>query len=211
MDQREIKYIGHRLARRLPACMLLGVLCALLVGCESNFVMVDRKALRAGGSYVVLPLADAAGAQAEGSGRVMTGAIVSCLLGQPGIKVFHVTESQLVKALLDTGFDPIDTCDPVVAAELGGKLNADYVVCGELIHYAPEKQVTSGSFLVFSGGETKTRFWVSVNLRIVRVSDGRIIYAGNGSAVAPEGYSDAARTACGKALQTMSTILHQQE
>ena len=71
----------------------------------------------------------------------------------------HLNEvSERVEALLDSGYDPVDICGPVVAAELGGKLNADYVVCGELIHYAPEKQATSSSFLVFSGGETNTMF-----------------------------------------------------
>jgi curli biogenesis system outer membrane secretion channel CsgG len=137
----------------------------------------------------------------------MTGVIVTELISQPHLRVFDITPAKLQELSEQTGFAIFDAYDPAVAAAFGKAAGADFVVCGELIHYAPEKKATSASVSVFSGGGTETRYWVGLNLRIVRSSDSKIVYAGNGSALAPEGYADAARDACQEAMEAFDRIL----
>lgn len=179
----------------------------LLGGCMEESVLVDRKALAGGGNFIVLPFADAPGEQADGSGKVVTGAIAAQLLLEPKVKLFDVGGSKLATALKETKFDAMDVNDPIVAAELGRKLGAQFVVTGELIHYATDKQASSSSVWIFQGGGTKTRHWICLHLRIVRASDGKIVYAGHGSSCSDEGYAAAAENACEEALQNLDYIL----
>jgi hypothetical protein len=191
--------------------LLLVSLAGTLVlgGCMEESVLIDRKALADGGKFIVLPFADAPGEQADGSGKVVTGAVAAQMLLEPDVKLFDVGPSKLKKALDETGFDAMDVNDPVVAAEIGRKCNAQFVVTGELIHYATESQASSGSLWVFRGGGTKTRHWICIHLRIVRASDGKIVYAGHGSARSEEGYAAAAENACQKALKRLDDILRE--
>lgn len=184
---------------------LVGVF--FLGGCMEESVLVDRKALSEGGKFITLPLADAPGEQADGSGKVVTGAIAAELLKQPNVKLFEVGQSKLTEALEATGFDAMDINDPIVAAELGRKLGAQFVVTGEVIHYAPEKQATSGTFWIFHGGKTISRYWICLHVRIVRAADGKIVYAGHGSAVSQEGYAAAAEQTCEQAFRQLEYIL----
>lgn len=179
----------------------------VLGGCVEESVLVDRKALADGGNFIVLPFSDAPGEQADGSGKVVTGAIAAQMLLEPNVRLFDIGLSKLTQALEETGFDAMDVNDPIVAAELGRKLGAQFVVTGELIHYATEKQAGSGSLWVFQGGGTKTRHWICIHLRIVRASDGKIVYAGHGSACSEEGYAAAAENACEEALANLDNIL----
>jgi hypothetical protein len=193
----------------LAGVLLAACLCAMPAGCVEESVLIDRQALRTGGRYIVLPLADAPGDEAKDSGKALTGVIMAELLHQPAIQVFDITPPKLAAALEKTGFSAADTFDPVVAAELGRHFKADRIVCGELVQFAPEQCSSSHSVSVFSAGETTTRYWVSVNLRVVNAADGRIIYIGRGSAIAPKGYLDAAREAVTQALRPFQEILRQ--
>jgi curli biogenesis system outer membrane secretion channel CsgG len=170
-------------------------------------VLVDRKALADGGKFIVLPFADAPGEQADGSGQVVTGVIAAQMLLEPNVKLFDVGPLKLTQALEKTGFDAADVNDPAVAAQIGRALGAQFVVTGELIHYDLEKQASSSSVWVFQSGDTKTRHWVCIHLRIVRASDGKIVYAGHGSASSGEGYAGAAENACEEALKNLDDIL----
>lgn len=170
-------------------------------------VLVDRKALTDGGNFIVLPFADAPGEQADGSGRVVTGAIAAQMLLEPNVKLFDVGPIKLNEALEATGFDEMDVNDPVVAAAVGRKLDAQFVITGELIHYATEKQASSNTVWIFQGGGTKTRHWICLHLRVVRASDGKIVYAGHGSSCSDEGYAAAAENACEEALADLDNIL----
>lgn len=190
------------------------LLCVCLVGifflggCVKESVLVDRKALADGGKFIVLPLSDAPGEQADGSGEVVTGAIAAQMLQEPNVKLFDVGSAKLKKALEESGFDAMDISDPVVAAELARELGAQFVVTGEVMHYAPEKQASAGALWIFQGGGTTSRYWVCLHLRIVQASNGKIVYAGEGTAVSQEGYAPAAEQACEQAFKQLDYILH---
>lgn len=195
------------MARRNNPIVLAAILAVGLVGCNDRTFTVHRADLAAGGHYVVLPLADAPGDQAKGSGNVIAGDLVAELVRLPEVRVFRLSDAKLTAALESSGFDRADLYDPIVAADVGQQAKADCVLFGELMHYGPERSRSDSAFSIFRGGKTTTVYWVSLNVRIIRAADGKILYAGYGVAADPEGYQKASRDACHEALQGLRDSL----
>ncbi len=198
----------------LPGVLLLACTAAAmfpLAGCQPpRPALFDADALTAARRLIVLPLVDAPGPEGKGSGRVVSGAIIADLLRMGRFDIVNIPRKKLMSALEKTGYALQDCYDPVVAAAVGKELNADAVVCGELTHYGTEKEHSTTYIMIAGGGQTDTRHWASLNLRIVSPADGSIIYNGTGNASSKEGYTSAIRSAVRQATGSLGHFLRQQ-
>jgi hypothetical protein len=184
----------------------LGALFAACpVGCEPpRPKLFDTDALRAAGTVLVLPLADAPSEEATGSGAAFRGTIEQSLLNDCNLNVINLSETKLAEALKKTGLDIVDCYDPAVATEIAREFKADLAVTGELLHYTIQREMSNTTVVIITGGETKVTHWVSVSLRLVNASDGKIIYTGAGTAQDPEGFTNAASQAVKQALASLA-------
>ncbi|HDY65374.1 MAG TPA: hypothetical protein ENH84_03965 [Phycisphaerae bacterium] len=183
---------------------------ALVGGCEPvRPVLFDEVALTVMKTVTILPFSDAPGPDAIGSGRSVRGVIVTELLRLPELNIQNLSPEKVSAALNAAGYIAEDCFDPVVAADVARRLNVDAVVVGELLHFGLEKQHVTTSAMFVTGGETKTNHWVSLNLRIVRAADAKIIYVGSGTAQSRDGYTPAAGKACKKCLASVKYFLEQ--
>ena len=168
----------------------------------------DAAALRAVKRTIVLPLADGPRpTKAERSGYALQSAMMPELLSIPGLTVINVAPAQLKETLDKLGYAMEDRYDPVVAADVAKALGADTVITGEITHYDIQKEKGESAVFIFTDGSTTTLHWVSANIRVVRASDARIIYAGGGTASSPTGYAAAAEAVCKHAFHAMRAFL----
>jgi len=193
--------------RRLVWTVLVAVVPAMNGCAPRRPVLFDADALASAHEFIVLPLTDGPGPNAQGSGKALRGAIVSELLDMGDLNLIHFTEQDLKGILDKLGYSRRDCYDPVVAAAVAKTRNADTVVTGEVTHYDSQQERGQTTILVLSGGGTSTTHWVSANVRVLRASDGKIIYTGTGTTSSDKGYSDAARGACKQAFASMRHFL----
>jgi len=118
--------------------------------------------------------------------------------------VVNLSETKLAETLKKSGLDIVDAYDPEVAAEIAREFKADTAVTGQLLHYTIQREVSSTTVVIITGGETKVTHWVSVSLRLVNAADGKIIYTGTGTAQDPEGFTNAASQAVKQALASLA-------
>ncbi len=189
---------------------LAGMVAAgLLAGCDPDASGVfDAEALCSVGRVVVLPLGDAPGQDGAGSGAVGRGAALTELVQVGKYRVVDASDARLRAAVAETGYLIEDCYDPPVAAAVGARLQADAAVTGELIHYGKQQELVSTTITYVSGSKTETTHWVSLNLRIMRSADGKILYTGIGTASSKEGYSPACAEASRRALAPLKGLLN---
>jgi len=184
------------------------VAAALAVGCEPiRPKLFDAEALLAARSTVVLPLADAPGPQAVGSGKLLRGVAISQLFETGGLRIIDVPIDKFESMVKSAGYDVQDCYDPTVAAAVAKQAGADIAFSGELSHYATQKEYSATAVMVVAGGGTSTRHLVGVSLRVVRASDAKIIYTGTGAAGDLEGYNKALSEACKQSLDSLKYFL----
>ncbi|MBL7132535.1 MAG: hypothetical protein ISS78_00420 [Phycisphaerae bacterium] len=187
------------------------VAAALAAGCEPlRPTLFDAEALLAARRAVVLPLADAPGAQAVGSGKLLRGIAITQLFETGGMRIIDVPIDKFESMVKSAGYDVQDCYDPTVAAAVARQAGADIAFSGELSHYATQKEYSATAVMVVAGGGTSTRHLVGVSLRVVRASDGKIIYTGTGAAGDMEGYNKALNEACKQSLAALKHLLAQQ-
>ena len=188
------------------AAVVLGSLCAAcLVGCEPpRPKLFDEDAIRAAKRVLVLPLADAPSKEAIGSGAAFRGVIEQHLLNDCKLDVINLSKAKLAEVLKKSGLDIVDCYDPAVAAEIAREFKADLAVTGELLHYTIQREMSSTTVVIVTGGETKVTHWVSVSLRLVNAADGKIVYTGTGVAQGPEGFTNAASQAVKQAMASLA-------
>ena len=181
---------------------------AFVGGCEpARSVLFDESALMVMKTVMILPFSDAPGPDATGSGRSVRGVVVTELLRLPELNIQNLSPEKVTAALNAAGYIEGDCFDPVVAADLARRLNVDAVVVGELPHFGLEKQQVTTSVMFVTGGDTKTNHWVSLNLRIVRAADAKIIFSGSGTAQSKDGFTPAADKASKKCLASVKYFL----
>ena len=184
------------------------VVAALVAGCEPvRPKLFDEEALLATRSTVVLPLADAPGSQAVGSGKLLRGIAITQLFETGGLRIIDVPIDKFESMVKSAGYDVQDCYDPTVAAAVAKQAGADIALSGELSHYATQKEYSSTTVVVVGTGGTSTRHLVGVSLRVVRASDAKIIYTGTGAAGDLEGYNKALTEACKQALASLRYFL----
>ena len=194
--------------RRALLVCALAVAAVATTGCQpAHSPLYDPDAVAAARSLIVLPMVDAPGAEGAGSGRVVSGVVISELVRLGRFNVVHVSREKLNEALTGSGYSASDCYDPAVSAALGKELDADAVVCGELTHYGTQKEHSSTAVLVVAGGGTQTTHWVSLNLRMVKAGEGRIIYVGSGTASSKEGYTAAVASAARQATASLRRLI----
>ena len=198
--------ISIRPRRAAASAIVLGLLCAAsLFGCEPpRPKLFDENAIRTARTVLVLPLIDAPGEPAIGSGAAFRGTVEQHLLNGCKFDVIDLSKAKLSEILKDTGLDVMDCYDPAVAAKIARKFNADLAVTGELPHYAIQREMSSTTVVIITGGKTKTTHLVCVSIRIVNASDAKIIYTGTGVAQDPEGFTNAASQAVKQALASLA-------
>lgn len=188
----------------------LVVLTAAAQGCvPPTPTLYDPDALLAAKRVSVLPLADGPGPSGKSSARVVAGVVLGQIVNLGRYSVVTVSEDQLQAALKSTNLAAEDCYDPAVAAALGRELGADMVVTGGLPHFGTQQEMSSTAVLVVAGGGTNTTHWVCLNLRLVRCSDGKVVYTGFGTASSPQGYAPAAADACRQATLALKFLLDQ--
>ena len=192
--------------------VLAGVVAAALAaGCEPiKPKLFDAAALLAARSAVVLPLTDAPGAQAEGSGKVLRGIAITQLFETGRMRIIDVPIDKFESMVKSAGYDVQDCYDPTVAAAVARQAGADIAFSGELSHYATQKEYSATAVMVVAGGGTSTRHLVGVSMRVVRASDGKIIYTGTGAAGNLEGYNKALIEAYKQSIAALKHLLAQQ-
>ncbi len=184
------------------------VVVALVAGCEPvRPKLFDEEALLAARSAVVLPLADAPGSQAVGSGKLLRGIAITQLFETGGLRIIDVPIDKFESMVKSAGYDVQDCYDPTVAAAVAKQAGADIALSGELSHYATQKEYSASAVLVVASGGTSTRHLVGVSLRVVRASDAKIIYTGTGAAGDLEGYNKALSEACKQSLASLKYFL----
>ena len=146
-------------------------------------------------SVIVLPMVDAPGPAAKGSGRVVTGEIIGELVRMGRYDVIHVPQKKLAEAIAATGYALSDCYDPAVAGALAKQLKADAAVCGALTHYGTQSEHRATTVLISSGGGTSSTHWIGLNLRLVTAGNGKTVYTGAGWGQSPEGYTAPIREA----------------
>jgi curli biogenesis system outer membrane secretion channel CsgG len=195
-------------ARRALLAGALAVATVALTGCQPvDSPLFDADAIAATRSVIVLPMVDAPGAEGAGSGKVVPGVLVAELVRMGRFNVIHVPPEKFEQALARSGYSASDCYDPAVSAALGRELAADAVVCGEITHYGTQKEHSSTAVLVVASGGTQTTHWVSLNLRMVKAGEGRIIYVGSGTASSKEGYTAAVKLAAQRATQSLRRLI----
>jgi len=206
MVSRNIPGSVRRRRGAATAAVVLGLLCVTcLVGCEPpRPKLFDENAIRAARAVLVLPLADAPSKEAIGSGAAFRGTIEQHLLNDCKLDVINLSKPKLDEALKTSGLDIVDCYDPSVAAEIAREFKADTAVTGELLHYTIQREMSSTTVAIITGGETKVTHWVSVSLRLVNAANGKIIYTGTGVAQDPEGFTNAASQAVKQALASLA-------
>ncbi|MBI5725806.1 MAG: hypothetical protein HZA50_17735 [Planctomycetes bacterium] len=192
------------------AAVLLGAAAALAVlpGClPETALLFDKAAVQEIKKIVVLPLSDAPGPQAVGSGKSARGAVIEELVAMGKFQVVSVSDEDLKKTLDELGFRADECYDPAVCAEVGRKCGADAVVCGELTGFGTRQESSTNTVLFVSGGGTHTDHRVGVSLRMTRAKDGAIIYVSHADGFSQEGYSQAATQACKNAFGSLHNLL----
>jgi hypothetical protein len=197
----------------MSTAFILSSLCVTcLVGCEPpRPKLFDENAIRATKRVLVLPLADAPSKEASGSGAAFRGSVEQELLNDCGLDVINLSKTKLAEITKKTGLDIIDAYDPDVAAEIAREFKADTAVTGQLLHYTIQREMSSTTITFITGGGTNVTHWVSVSLRLVEASSGKIIYTGTGTAQDPEGFTNAASQAVKQALASLTHFLTTQK
>ena len=166
-----------------------GLIALVLGGCAGAPVLESAADLAGITSVIVLPIVDAPGPAAKGSGRVVTGEIIGELVRMGRYNVIHVPQKKLDEAIAATGYALSDCYDPAVAGALAKQLKADAAVCGALTHYGTQKEHSATTVLITSGGGTAVTHWVGLNLRLVTAGYGKTVYTGAGWGQSKEGYT----------------------
>ena len=188
------------------SCVLLAVLLIAIGGCEPIVpTQFDGGALMSAGTIVVLPLADAPGPDGSGAGKLLRGDLITQMSEIGQFRVINLTTEVFSAMLQKVGCDGRDCYDPSLAAAVAKEMHADLAVCGELLQYGKKKEYSGGRAMLGLFGNSQTTTWhqVSLSLRIVRASDGKIVYTGIGDSQAAEGYSKAASEAAAKAMKSL--------
>jgi hypothetical protein len=193
----------------MSAAFVLSSLCVTcLVGCEPpRPKLFDENAIRAAKRVLVLPLADAPSREAVGSGTAFRGIIEQSILNDCNLDVINLSKIKLADITKKNGLNIIDAYDPDVAAEIAREFKADTAVTGQLLHYTIQREMSSTTITFITGGGTNVTHWVSVSLRLVEASSGKIIYTGTGTAQDPEGFTNAASQAVKQALASLAYFL----
>ena len=195
-------------ARRALLAGALAVGAVAMTGCQpADSPLFDGDAIAAARSVIVLPMVDAPGNEGAGSGKVTAGVLMAELVQMGRFNVIHVAPEKLKEALARSGYSASDCYDPAVSAALGKELAADAVVCGEITHYGTQKEHSSTAVFIVAGGGTQTTHWVSLNLRMVKAGEGRIIYVGSGTASSKEGYTAAVASAAEQAIASLRRLI----
>lgn len=197
------RWIGH----------VAAAMCILVAagGCVPMPTQFDGETLRQARTLVVLPLADAPGADTAGSGKLVRGELVTQILGTGALQGTDLRVEQFEAKVAQLGYDNRDRYDPTVAAAVAKDMGTDLAVCGELIQYGKKQEYGGGAVLIIAGGETTTWHQVSLSMRVVRATDGKIVYTGTGWGQAREGYTQATSQACTKALAALKHFYATQE
>ena len=191
-------------ARRSSLAALVALAAGLCAGCgPADATLTSGGRVPGAGVLVVLPLADAPGPESADSGKVICGAILQELVNLGKHSVTDVPQTKLRSALDQTGYAECDCYDPAVAAAVGKALGADLVVTGEVMDYGQHQDVTAVAVTYVSGSSTHTTYWVSLNVRIVSASDGKMLYVGHGTASSREGFASAALPAAKSAMEAL--------
>ncbi|MEI7834968.1 MAG: DUF4136 domain-containing protein [Planctomycetota bacterium] len=182
---------------------------ALLSGCDLVLpVQFDGQAIVNARSIVLVPLADAPGADATGSGKLVCGEFMTQLVGMGQYRVSNLTGESFTAAIKQAGYDERDRYDPALAAAIAKQTGADLAVSGELMQYGKKQEYAGRDVLiVVHGGETETYYQVSVSLRLVRAADGKVVYTGTGTGESKEGLPQATSIACTGALKSLKEFL----
>ena len=191
--------------------MLLAVLApaAMLGGCDLTLpVQFDGPAIVNARSIVLTPFADAPGADATGSGKLICGECLTQLVGMGQFRVTNLTAENFAAAIKQGGYDERDRYDPALAAAIAKQAGADLAVSGELMQYGKKQEYAGRDLLiVVHGGGTDTYYQVGLSLRLVRASDGKVVYTGTGVGESREGLPQATAIACTAALKSLKDYL----
>ena len=158
-------------------------------------------------TVAVVPLADAPGGKAKGSGETVVGAIMEVLYKVPGIRV--VERKHLDKIIDEEDLRLANLSENTAAARLGKLAGADAVLVGEVRQW--EAQVDGSSLAVSYLATSKTEHThrVGMGVRAVNVTPrgdyrcGDVVFADSGDGVCKEGISRAARYAAQEALRDL--------
>lgn len=182
---------------------------AILSGCDLTLpLQFDGPAIVNARSIVLVPLADAPGADAAGSGKLVCGECMTQLVGMGQFRVTNLTPENFDAALKQGGYDERDRYDPAVATAVAKQAGADLAVSGELMQYGKKQEYAGRDVLiVVHGGGTDTYYQVSVSLRLVRASDAKVVYTGTGLGESKEGLPQATAIACTGALKSLKDYL----
>lgn len=200
-----------RLIRPMMLAGVLPALCALAGCAPARPPLFDAEALAQADRVIVLPLADGPGPKANGSGKVLRGAVIRELLHMPDLGVINLTDENLQALLQKLGYAVQDCYDPMVAAEVARALDADTVVTGEITHYDTQQEQARTTVIIVTGGGTDTTHWVSANVRLIRAKDAKIIYTGTGTASHTEGYTQAASSVAKRSFASLRYFLEHEK
>lgn len=150
-----------------PVCAVVAAL--FVCGCESQVPAVQIKGdLRKVRRVAVLPFADAPGADAGHSGRVVSGLIVDAAMSVKGWTL--VERERLAEVLREQGLSQSDLVNPDTAIRIGKITGADAVVFGQVGQY----RIGSIPFLFMVTWDQDV-YKVSYAIRMVSVETSEIL------------------------------------
>ncbi len=194
---------------RIPAAWAAALApLAGMLGCEAPPIELPHQpVLRNVKTIAVVPLVDAPGGKAKGSGETVVGAVTEVLYKVPGIRV---VERRRLKSIIDEHDLKLSSLtENAAAARLGKLAGADAVLVGEVRQYEAQVDNRSLSIDIVRTSSTKHTHRVGLGVRVVNVTacgeyrPGDVIYADGGQGVSRQGHSPAASAAAEKALKDL--------
>jgi curli biogenesis system outer membrane secretion channel CsgG len=187
------------------SALLIGLTLIALTGCEPKQrelrpVQYHQAELSRIHSIAIVPFADAPGNDTAGSGKAVVAEIANQLYRCRGVKV--IERSRVAEIMNERDFQ-ISQMDTDQAAQIGKIAQADAVLFGSLTQYEAQQEYSHGGVGMISGGGTKTKHRVGLNVRLVDVSNGEVIYAESGGAESRDGYSECLKEATEEAIQPL--------
>ncbi|MEI7947845.1 MAG: CsgG/HfaB family protein [bacterium] len=150
------------------------------------------------GSIAVLPFTDSPNAEGGFSGRVVAGAVVERIVNVERWKV--IERDRILDVVKEMQLNALDFTDKQIASEVGRKVGADAVIVGAVSEYRTTDLPVFLGILSISFDEYK----VGCNLRVVRVKDQTIVFAGSCRGRSRDSYEEACRDALKPLLDNLA-------
>ncbi len=175
----------------------LSVGLTIVSGCNPQPESINVERVAEITSIAILPFGDAPGVPGRNSGAAVSGFVTGELAKHPRYRI--IERSRLKSVLDEQDLQTADLVDPATAAKIGRMLGVHAVIVGSASEYDMDKTTVYVHVVPIVSRDYK----VGATIRMIDVTNGRIVYAHSASGHSGNSFTEAGKQAAQKLLSPL--------